>query len=173
MASAEPASASTDDDATSAQTHPARTVALDETFAAETLFQLRAAVAAHGCDLGAVEPALGDLVLVAQELAANAVRHGRADAGDPGRLRLWRDGPAIVCEVSDHGRGLSDPDHAGLVPAPPGVSGGRGLWIIRQVVLELDIVTGPAGTTITAAVSVDGAAAAAIAGGEQALSSSG
>src|SRR5258705_6214512 len=128
MASADSRSASTD-----GATRDVRTVALDQTFDADTLFQLRSAVAAHGADLGLAEPGLGDLVLVAHELASNAVRHGHADADDPGRLRLWREGArdgtgdAITCEVSDHGPGLSDPANAGRTPAPPGASGGRGL----------------------------------------------
>jgi len=137
-----------------------RTVALDQTFDADTLYQLRSAVAAHGADLGLTEPALGDLVLVAHELASNAVRHGHADADDPGRLRLWRqaardgNGGAITCEVSDHGPGLSNPASAGRTPAPPGAAGGRGLWIVRQVMRDLDIRTGPTGTTVTASLAV-------------------
>jgi anti-sigma regulatory factor (Ser/Thr protein kinase) len=133
-----------------------RAVALDQTFDADTLFQLRSAVAAHGADLGLTEPALGDLVLVAHELASNAVRHGHANADDPGRLRLWRDvardGDAITCEVSDHGPGLSDPANAGRTRAPIGAAGGRGLWIVRQVMRDLDIRTGPTGTTVTASL---------------------
>ena len=156
MASAERPGTSTDGAA-----RDVRTVALDQTFEADTLFQLRSAVAAHGADLGLTEPALGDLVLVAHELACNAVRHGRADADDPGRLRLWRGvgrdgtGDAITCEVSDHGPGLNDPANAGRTPAPPGAAGGRGLWIVRQVTRDLDIRTGPTGTTVTASLVVE------------------
>jgi anti-sigma regulatory factor (Ser/Thr protein kinase)/anti-anti-sigma regulatory factor len=157
-ARAEPTSASTDDGGAGARAHPG--IALDQTFDGDSLFQLRSAVAAHGSDLGVVEPVLADLVLVAHELASNAVRHGGVDPNDPGRLRLWRDGADVMCEVSDNGPGLADPDGAGRFPPPPGASGGRGLWIIRQVVRDLAIVTGPNGTTVTAAVSVDGTPAA-------------
>jgi anti-sigma regulatory factor (Ser/Thr protein kinase) len=150
MASADRPSASTDGAAPDV-----RTVALDQTFDADTLFQLRSAVAAHGADLGLTEPALGDLVLVAHELASNAVRHGHADADDPGRLRLWRDGNAITCEVSDHGPGLSDPANAGRMLAPPGANGGRGLWIVRQVMRDVDFRTGPTGTTVTASLPLE------------------
>jgi anti-sigma regulatory factor (Ser/Thr protein kinase) len=156
MASAE--RTSTDDEAAGARA--SGSIALDQPFDADTLYQLRSAVAAHGSDLGLAEPKLTDLVLVAHELASNAVRHGRVDPNDPGRLRLWRDGDAVLCEVSDHGPGLSDPDNAGRLPAPPGASGGRGLWIIRRVVRDLAITTGPAGTIVTAAVSLDGASPA-------------
>src|SRR5262249_36161967 len=109
-------------------------IALDQTFDAESLFHLRSAVAAHGTDLGMAEPVLEDLVLVAHELASNAVRHGQATSAVPGRLRLWRDGDLIFCEVSDQGPGIADPETVGTMQVPPGATGGRGLWIVRQVV---------------------------------------
>src|SRR5690348_15073193 len=114
MASAERSSARAADGA------PVGEVALDQTFDAENLFHLRSAVAAHGTDLGMAEPVLEDLVLVAHELASNAVRHGQATAALPGRLRLWRDGDLVFCEVSDHGPGIADPETVGTVQVPPG-----------------------------------------------------
>ena len=152
MASADRSSASTDGTAARAEPAAGPGVALDQFFDAEGLFQLRSAVAAHGAELGLAEPDLADLVLVAHELASNAVRHGGADATDPGRLRLWRADSAIVCEVSDHGPGIANADHIGEVPAPLGASGGRGLYIVRQVVRRLEIATGPNGATFTATV---------------------
>ena len=154
MASAERPSASTDGPAPRTEPGSVDGVALDQLFDGEGLFQLRSAVAAHGAHLGLAEPDLADLVLVAHELASNAVRHGRADSADPGRLRLWRAGDAIVCEVSDHGPGLTDPEQAGQAPAAPGSTGGRGLYIVRQVVRKLDIVSGPGGATVTALVAI-------------------
>lgn len=127
-------------------------VALDQLFDTQSLSQLRSAVAAHGAELGLLEPDLGDLVLVAHELASNAVRHGEASQAKPGRLRLWPLDSAIVCEVADRGPGITDPDTVGTVKAPPGAAGGRGLWIVRQVVRTLDIDTGPHGTTVTATI---------------------
>lgn len=129
-------------------------VTLDQRFDVDSLFQLRSAVAAHGAHLGLAEPALGDLVLVAHELASNAVRHGRAGPNEPGRLRLWRDGEALVIEVSDHGPGIMDPDRLGRTRASTEASGGRGLWIARQVMGDLDFRTGPTGTTVTAWLSM-------------------
>jgi anti-sigma regulatory factor (Ser/Thr protein kinase) len=156
MASAERPSVSTDGSAPRSKPDPAagNGVALDQLFDAEGLFQLRSAVAAHGAHLGLAEPDLADLVLVAHELASNAVRHGGADSADPGRLRLWRDGDLIVCEVSDHGPGLADPDRAGEAPSPSAASGGRGLYIVRQVVRQLEIASGPGGATVTATVAI-------------------
>ena len=122
--------------------------ALDQPFDTDALFTLRSAVAAHAADLGAGHT-VDDAVLVAHELASNAVRHG----GGVGRLRLWRSGDRLVCQVSDSGSGLSDPEHAGIGRPAPAVPGGRGLWIARQL-SEVHIRTGPDGTTITAALPV-------------------
>jgi anti-sigma regulatory factor (Ser/Thr protein kinase) len=88
-----------------------------------------------------------DMVLVAHELATNAVRHG----GGRGRLRLWASDGRLWCEVSDGGPGLSDPFRIGTAPPAPTMPGGRGLWIVRQM-SDLTISTTTAGTTIEAAV---------------------
>ena len=102
-------------------------VILEQDFDVDSLFALRAAVSAHAAAAGLTGNRLYDVVTVAQELAANAVRHG---AGH-GRLRLWiRDG-VLHCEVSDDG------------PPPPATrqedeaswqeQHGHGLCVIGQV----------------------------------------
>ncbi len=120
--------------------------ALDQTFDEQALFALRSAVAAHAAELGASR-SLADTILVAHELCSNAVRHG----GGSGRLRLWRAGEFLYCQVCDSGPGLADPERAGTVRPPPSVPGGRGLWIARQLA-DLHIASGPDGTRITAAI---------------------
>lgn len=127
---------------------PEAQIALDQRFDADALFSLRSAVAAHASDLGAGR-AVNDAVLVAHELSSNAVRHG----GGAGRLRLWRAGARLYCEISDAGQGMNDPSHAGTSRPLPSVPGGRGLWIARQLA-EISIDTGPDGTTITAVLSL-------------------
>jgi anti-sigma regulatory factor (Ser/Thr protein kinase) len=124
-------------------------VALDQPFDADGLYSLRAAVAAHGADLGAGEELVEELVMVANELASNAVRHG----GGTGRLRLWRAGDLIHCEVSDAGPGLED-DDVGRELVPITAYGGRGLWVVRQMSHQVDVRTTPEGATITAALLV-------------------
>jgi anti-sigma regulatory factor (Ser/Thr protein kinase) len=131
-------------------------VALDQTFDSDSLYALRSAVAAHGAHLGLAERQLEDLVLVAHELASNAIRHGGASTATPARLRLWHEHGLVVCEVSDSGPGMTEPTGAGLRPVPLTASSGRGLWIIRQVVDRFGITTGPTGTTVTLAFSLDG-----------------
>jgi anti-sigma regulatory factor (Ser/Thr protein kinase) len=126
-------------------------VALEQSFDLHTLYALRSAVAAHASDLGAAGDALSHLLIIAGELAGNAVRHG----GGKGTLRLWRDGGLLYCEVRDDGPGLVDVDSAGAAPPPPEASSGRGLWIVRQLADGVVVTPTGSGTTVTAAVAVD------------------
>ena len=80
-------------------------VALDTPFDRDGLYAMRAAVGAHATHLGATPGQVDALLIVCSELASNAVRHG----GGSGRLRLWREGALIHCQVSDHGSGIADP----------------------------------------------------------------
>lgn len=121
---------------------------LDQPFTAGHLFALRAAVEAHANALGARGDQLDRVLLIAQELAGNAIRHG----GGRGRLRLWRVDDAIVCEVSDSGDGMADPGRIGLVPPPITSPTGRGLWIVRAFSAQVTIATDSNGTTITAVI---------------------
>lgn len=119
---------------------------LDQPFDDESLYQLRAAVAAHAAAAGIAEGRVRDVVLAVHELAANAVRHG---AGQ-GRVRLWATGDGISCEVTDTSApptdvGIDHPD------ASPGsarwpVQHGHGLWLIEQVADQVSVKSGPAGT---------------------------
>jgi anti-sigma regulatory factor (Ser/Thr protein kinase) len=119
---------------------------LDMTFGVGDLIRLRSAVAAYAAELGAGDRG-EDVVLIAHELASNAIRHG----GGSGRLRLWRDDYRLLCRVSDTGPGLADVAGAGAGVPPAQVPGGRGLWIARRL-SALRIDSGRHGTVITAAV---------------------
>jgi anti-sigma regulatory factor (Ser/Thr protein kinase) len=127
-------------------------VALDQPFDGSNLFALRSAVAAHASELGLTPHRVADLVLATQELAANAVRHGGAVGAAPARLRLWREDNRLVCQVSDGGPGMADPDGAGRHRADIGASAGRGLWIVREIMDTVDIVTRADGVTVTVTV---------------------
>src|SRR5256885_14196323 len=85
---------------------------LDEPFTEADLQALRRAVAAHADPSPLPRARVPDLVLIASELAANAIRHG----GGQGRLRLRPTAEAPVCQLADHGPGL---------PAPPPLPGQR------------------------------------------------
>jgi anti-sigma regulatory factor (Ser/Thr protein kinase) len=123
-------------------------VSLDQPFDVEGLYGLRSAVSAHGSHLGLSDRRLEDLVLIANELATNAIRHG----GGGGRLVLWGDDGAVHCQVSDAGPGLTDPANAGTRPVPVGAVDGRGLWIARRLSDGFHVASGPEGATLTATV---------------------
>jgi anti-sigma regulatory factor (Ser/Thr protein kinase) len=110
--------------------------ALDQAFDGDSLYALRAAVAAHGSQAGLSEGRTRDLVLAVHELAANAVRHG---AGQ-GRLRLWAVQDAVRCEVIDEG--TPDEADAARWQAEPG----HGLWLVRQIADSASVQSGASGT---------------------------
>jgi anti-sigma regulatory factor (Ser/Thr protein kinase) len=115
-----------------------------------TLAATRDAVARFASARGLSGERLGDLVLAANELAINAVRHG----GGRGTLRIWYDDGTVWCQVRDNGPGIPDsvtsrnpsagrPSHTAL--------DGRGLWLVDQMTAKTIIQTGPGGTTVTIA----------------------
>jgi anti-sigma regulatory factor (Ser/Thr protein kinase) len=122
---------------------------LDTAFDRSTLHHLRSLVAASAKRLGACHRQVRALVLIASELASNAIRHG----GGRGRLRLWRQHTTLYCQVGDDGPGLSDPT-AGTVPASSEAGHGRGLWMVRQLASSVAIMRcrGGSGTCVTVAV---------------------
>ncbi|MET9231151.1 anti-sigma factor RsbA family regulatory protein [Lentzea sp. NPDC003310] len=102
-------------------------------FSVGTLAHMRRLVAAyaHGLRREQVE----DLVLAVNELVTNSILH----ASGRGVLRLWREGDAVVCEVSDSGTGF-----------PPSFTGLSGFGIV-MVNLLCDLVrthTSHSGTTV-------------------------
>ncbi|HEY3008482.1 MAG TPA: ATP-binding protein [Micromonosporaceae bacterium] len=131
---------------------PPEPAVLDQRFDGNGLYALRAAVSAHAAMSGAPDHVVEDVVVIANELASNAVRHG----GGNGRLLMWRNATAVHCRVIDRGPGMSTaPTTVGTHRAPPRAPGGRGLWIVRQLSHNLDVATGPEGTTVTATVLLD------------------
>jgi anti-sigma regulatory factor (Ser/Thr protein kinase) len=101
--------------------------------------QLAAALAA----LGVGGSRALEIVLAADEAILNAFRH----AGPPVEVRLGRVGDRVVCEVVDQGPGFDDP----LIGFdPPGDPSGRapGLWVVRQLVRNLEAFPTAAGFTV-------------------------
>jgi anti-sigma regulatory factor (Ser/Thr protein kinase) len=89
--------------------------------------------------------------VVATELATNVVRHG----GGTGKLRLWRSGDVIVCEVSDDGPGIAMPHQVGTKPVPLSTDGGRGLWLVRHFTDSVEIINRDPGTTVTVSMAIN------------------
>jgi anti-sigma regulatory factor (Ser/Thr protein kinase) len=119
---------------------------LDQPFDRGSLVALRNAVAAHASRLGLTDDLVEHVVLVAYELASNAVRHG----GGQGRLRLIASDGAIGCIVTDGGGGFPHADRAGLIRPEPAANGGRGLWLVRCLADAVDIRSDGKGTTVDA-----------------------
>lgn len=119
---------------------------LEQRFDRDSLVPLRNAVAAHASRLGLAAEQVEHLVLVAYELASNAVRHG----GGHGRLRLIADDGMIGCAVTDEGGGFRDPEQAGLLRPEPTASSGRGLWLVRCLADSVEISVDDVGTTAVA-----------------------
>jgi anti-sigma regulatory factor (Ser/Thr protein kinase) len=118
------------------------------------LARLRDEVQRHARECGLPEQRVGDLVLIANELTSNVVRHG----GGTGRLALWCSDTAVYCEVSDRGTGIAEPERAGRQRTSTEAFTGRGLWMIRQLGDEVHIESGPDGTTIRVALDLRAAA---------------
>jgi anti-sigma regulatory factor (Ser/Thr protein kinase) len=103
---------------------------------------VRAAVEALARRFGLDEDRTADLVVAANEIATNSLRHG----GGEGTLRMWREGRSLVCEVRDAGR-IDDP-LAGRRPPRATQEGGRGLWLANQLCDLVQIRCFPEGTVV-------------------------
>ncbi|HEY4094832.1 MAG TPA: anti-sigma factor RsbA family regulatory protein [Baekduia sp.] len=106
------------------------------------LFGLRRFVRAAAATAGLDGTRLDDLLLAANEAAANTLLHG----GGHGTLRIWETEQTVVCEVTDQGR-LLDPLAGRHIPtaAQPG---GRGLWLMNQLCDLVELRPAPAGLTL-------------------------
>ena len=126
-------------------------VTLDQPFDLDSLVALRSAVAAHADRFGLSDHRTQELVLVAHELASNAIRHG----GGKGRLRLWKSDGAVTCEVSDAGPGLASGAGNRFWRPPVDALGGRGLWLAYHLCDRFEVRSGPTGTIALATMLVN------------------
>jgi anti-sigma regulatory factor (Ser/Thr protein kinase) len=122
-------------------------VLLDQPFTEADLPALRRAVAAHADHTALPGQRVSDLVLIASELAANAIRHG----GGTGRLRLLTTPDGIHCQVSDDGPGVPQPHPLPRQRPEPTVTSGRGLWLVFSYADTLTIDDGTDGGAVITA----------------------
>jgi anti-sigma regulatory factor (Ser/Thr protein kinase) len=121
---------------------------VNASFEAGEMAAVRRQIAAAVGQTGLAGAAAEGLIIAANEMMTNAVRHG----GGCGVLRLWV-AADVVCEVTDQGAGFAAAayqDRSERAPATP--SGGMGLWIAQQTTDSLKIDSGPAGTTVRVVV---------------------
>lgn len=84
---------------------------------------------------------LDDIVLVASELCANAVRHSSGEAASVA-LRAYVQGADIVMEVEDDGGGEVDVPPADDDELPdPDAEAGRGLFLVQALTDDFEVMT--------------------------------
>jgi anti-sigma regulatory factor (Ser/Thr protein kinase) len=109
---------------------------------AEQLDRLRSLVAERARDAGLPDARIADIVVAANEVVTNSVRHG----GGIAYVRIWVVDGAFVCEVTDNGQ-----FHMPLVdrerPAPD-ARASRGLWLTNHLVDLVQIQSGQKGTAV-------------------------
>jgi anti-sigma regulatory factor (Ser/Thr protein kinase) len=84
-----------------------------------------------------------DMLVAANEVASNALRHGSGID----ELRVGRANGRFVCEISDPGAGFDDPLAGYMPPKDPGQSG-PGLWIARQLSWRVEFFPAEDGFTV-------------------------
>lgn len=117
---------------------PVDTIAIEE----GALHAVRAFVADHAREHGLTGTRADDLVLAAHEVATNSLRHG----GGSGTVRIWADGPSLVCEVIDAGR--IDDAFVGRLRPVADQEGGFGLWLANQLCDLVQIRSFPTGSVV-------------------------
>ncbi len=111
-------------------------------FSGNSLGRLRSFVDVQALFAGLDAERRQDLLVSANEVATNALRHG----GGAGSVRIWLDPTMLVCEIRDTGR-ILDP-LAGRMPPSPYQQGRRGLWLANQLCDLVQIRTFPSGNAV-------------------------
>jgi anti-sigma regulatory factor (Ser/Thr protein kinase) len=121
---------------------------LELRFTRDDLARIRAVVGERARAAGLAGPRASDLVLAVNELVTNSVRH----ANGGGRVRVWQENHAVVCDVQDEGR-IRDP-LAGRVRPVDDRPGGRGLWMVNHLCDFVQLRRVPAGSLVRVRMNV-------------------
>lgn len=97
------------------------------TFGSGEVGAVRHFVHRHAVDAGLGPDRVADLVVAADEIGTNSVRHG----GGTGTVGVWKDEDEVVCEIRDQGR-IDEPLAGRRRPLVHGTDG-RGLWLANQL----------------------------------------
>ena len=111
-------------------------------FESGDLRAVRRFIAAQAAATGLRLHSIDDLVLAANEIVTNSIRHG----GGAGVVRLWEEPDVIVCEVRDTGR-VDDPLAGRIVPQTP-AEDGRGLWMANHLCDLVQLWSSANGTVV-------------------------
>ena len=110
----------------------------------DQLASIRVGLRAEGRLAGLGAGRIHDLCLAVTEVLTNALVHG----AEPIHLATSADRERILCRISDNGSAELDAK-VGSEPPPISSIGGRGLWLVRQVVDSLDIDRADGRTVVT------------------------
>lgn len=127
------------------RTEPARAAWTTEP-APEHVRDLRHAAASWLAEHGVGTDATDDLVLITSELLTNAMHAARTKI----ELRLMLDGDRISLEVEDDGPGETGLERVGREAPPRSAEAGRGLFIVRKLMDEVEIETSSRGSVVRA-----------------------
>lgn len=112
--------------------------------------EVRSFVADFLADLRAPMDATADILLAAGEAAGNAVKYGRRLEGRSEiRVRCRLDDLDVVITVADDGPGFVVEEVETHELPDPLSSGGRGLFLMRELMDDIDIDSSPSGTIVT------------------------
>lgn len=117
-------------------------------FGRDDLGAVRALAAEAAGRAGFAGERVDDLKVVANELASNAIKHGRS----PRTIALWPEAGRLLCQVTSRGA-IRDP-LAGRRKPILGDGHGMGLWIVHQLSELVEVSTGEQ-TTVRAHLSAD------------------
>lgn len=112
--------------------------------------EVRAFVSNFLTDLRAPVDVSTEILLAVGEAAANANRHGRRPEGR-GEIRVYcaLEGPSVTITIADDGGGF-DPEAIDGSSLPDRfASGGRGLFLMRELMDEVEFESTDVGTTVT------------------------
>jgi anti-sigma regulatory factor (Ser/Thr protein kinase) len=105
------------------------------------LYPVRAHVARCAREAGLTAERAEDLVIAANEVAANTLGH---TAGS-GTVQVWRSQDEVICQVQDSGQ-VTDPLAGRSRSASDG--SGHGLWVVNQICDLVEFRSGPDGTVV-------------------------
>ena len=112
--------------------------------------EVRAFVSSFLTDLRAPVDTSTEILLAVGEAAANANRHGRRPEGRS-EIRVYcaLEGPSVTITIADDGPGF-DPKSVDAESLPDKfASGGRGLFLMQELMDEVEFESTDAGTTVT------------------------
>jgi anti-sigma regulatory factor (Ser/Thr protein kinase) len=112
-------------------------------FTLDELIGVRRMVEAAAVGAGLSAGRAEELVLSVNEIATNAVLHGRS----PATLTIWNTDGELLCEIRDTGDGIDDVLAGQLRPSLR-EPGGRGLWLTRLLCDAVEIGNGSGCTVV-------------------------